>query len=354
MTALAAIAEDAAKLLDLIDGKWTTQAVGAAAELGIADLLAAGPLGLDALAYATGCEPTALRRLLRALETLGVCRKRDDGDYELGTLGTLLKSEGTPSLRSWALWSARYHWAPWGQLAQCVRSGESARGKVAGGHGYAPADADPAAPSIFNQAMVDLTRLIAEPVARACDFSAASRVVDVGGGHGELLFAILAAHPHIEGVLFDLPHAIQDARSRIAAKGLAARCVALAGSFFESVPGGCDAYVLKSVLHNWDDGHCALILEQCRRAMPAGARVLLVERVMPRSVTGAASDRLLARSDLNMLVGLGGRERTQEEFRGLLEASGFEARGCVPIGFGFSVIEGHLGTRPTALPRLRA
>lgn len=223
-----------------------------------------------------------------------------------------------------------------------MRTGESARKLASGSDGYGHVVDEAEAASVFNPAMVELTRLIADSAARAHDFSSAKRVADVGGGYGELLVAILAAHPHLHGVLFELPHAIGGARSRIADAGLASRCELVTGSFFEGVPKWCDVYLLKSVLHNWNDERCGVLLSHCRRAMNEEARLLIVERLMPERITGSSSEQTIFCGDLNMLVGLGGRERTQAEFAALLAFSGLAACRCVPIALDFNVIEARI------------
>ena len=330
---------DAATLLDLIEAKWTTQALGVAAELGIADHLALGTHDVAGLAAATGCQQASLHRLMRALAGLGVCTEREDGAFELARLGRLLCAEAKPSLRAWAVWSARYHWDRWGHLIDSVRSGERVISPAASTGGYAPVQQDAAAAGVFNRAMLELTRLIAPVVAREGRFENARRVADIGGGHGELLAAILEAHPHLRGLLFELPHAIDGARARIAAAGLQSRCETVAGSFFDAFPADCDAYLMKSVLHNWDDGRCAALLAHCRRDMPANGRVLIVDRVMPDRITAKAAEQRVLRSDLNMLVGLGGRERTLAELGRLLAGAGLAIGRVVPVGFGYVLIE---------------
>lgn len=329
---------DAATLLDLIEAKWTTQALGVAAELGIADHLALGTHDVAGLACATGCQEASLHRLMRALAGLGICTEREDGAFELARLGRLLCAEETPSLRAWAIWSARYHWERWGHLIDSVRSGQRVI-KPTSTDGYAPVHQDAGAAPIFNRAMLELTRLIAPVVAREGRFESSRRVADIGGGHGELLAAILEAHPHLQGLLFELPHAIEGARARIAAAGFESRCTLLAGDFFASFPSDCDAYLMKSVLHNWDDERCAALLANCRRDMPGNARVLIVDRVMPERITAKAAEQRVLRSDLNMLVGLGGRERTLAELELLLARAGLAVRRVVPMGFGYILIE---------------
>jgi hypothetical protein len=161
----------------------------------------------------------------------------------------------------------------------------------------------------------------------------------VGGGHGALLAAILRAHPALRGVLFDLPHVAEGARAELEAAGVAGRCEVVAGSFFESVPGGADAYLLKSVLHDWDDERCGAILGGARRAMAEGGRLLVVERVMPERMTACAAHRAVAASDLNMLVATEGRERTEAEYRALLAAAGFARIHCSPLAAGYTLLE---------------
>jgi len=332
----------ASELLELIGGKWTTQVVGVTAELRLGDILADGSKDLPALAQATSCDPQALGRLLRALLSLGIVCKHGEG-YELTPLGTLLRADAKQSLRSWAIWTARHQWGPWGDMLASVRTGSSARKLSTGSAGYGHVEGDAEAAAIFNRAMVELTSLIADAVAREHDFSAASRVADIGGGHGQLLRAILGAHPHLRGVLFDLPHAMQGARPRFAEAGLESRCELVAGSFFEWIPEGCDVYLLKSVLHNWDDERCVALLSQCRRELGKNARVLIVERSMPEEISGSPLEKAVIRSDLNMLVGMSGRERTQTEIHSLLAAADIVTRRCLPIGHGFALIEGAAG-----------
>ena len=339
MSARDRAADDAAALLDLIESKWITQAIGVAAELGIPDLIASGTNAPLALARATGCHAPSLDRLLRALLTLGLCREDPPGRYALTATGEHLRSDAPITLRAWARWGARHHWHPWGQLLESVRSGQSARARAgeAGGYSQMEADADKAA--VFNQAMVEVTSLVAAAVAEAHDFSSARRVVDVGGGYGELLWALLSRHAHLRGVLFDLPHAVAGARERVARSGLEPRCELVAGSFFEGVPASGDAYLMKSIVHNWDDERARQVLRACRGAMPAHARVLLVERVMPERLRCGDHERRVVRADLNMLVSHAGRERTREEFESLLRDSGLALARVEPLAVGFSLLE---------------
>jgi hypothetical protein len=185
---------------------------------------------------------------------------------------------------------------------------------------------------VFNEAMVALTRQIAPAVVATYDFSGITRLTDVGGGHGELIGTILRAHPSMRGAIFDLPQCGDGARRHLADTGLAARCEFIAGSFFESVPPGADAVIMKSIIHDWDDARSLKILGNCREALPTTGRLLLVERLMPETPKPSAADRLAALSDLNMLRGPGGCERTEAEYRDLLGRAGFRITRVLPAG----------------------
>ena len=328
----------AARLMGLVTSSWKSQAVYAAAELRLPDLLAAGPRTSDDLAAAVGAHPQALYRLLRALTSLEICRQRDDGAFELAPLGALLREDSPDSLRSWTTYWGGFHWPIWGHLLESVKTGESARRLLMGTAAFEHLTADPAVAATFNQAMVELTRLVARDVARVYDFTGLRRIVDVGGGYGELLGAVLLAAPDAAGVLFDLPHAMDGARHHLQERGLAGRVELVTGSFFESVP-PADAYLLKSIIHDWDDEHSRLILANCRQALAPGGRLLIVERIMPERLAPTPADQANAASDLNMLVGPGGRERTELEFRALLAAAGFRLNRILPAGPTANILE---------------
>jgi hypothetical protein len=326
-------------LLDLIGASWMSQVINVAAKLRIADILADSALPVNTIAAQSECHPASLHRLMRALASLGLCDEPEDGCFALTPLGALLRTDAPRSVRSWAIYWGTYHWPVWGNLLHSVRTGGSARELATGQQGYAYIESDPEAAALFNQAMVEVTRLLAADVVRVYDFSGAGHVVDVGGGYGELLTAILCANPGIRGTLFDLPHAIAGAAALVNDAGVAPRCTLVTGSFFDGVPEGGDIYLLKSILHNWDDARAAEILVSCRRAMVKGVRLVLVERIMPARIHNAAADRGVVRADLNMLVGLGGRERTAAEFATLLAESRFEVRAFLPAAVDFNVIE---------------
>ncbi|MCW5605370.1 MAG: methyltransferase, partial [Burkholderiales bacterium] len=273
-----------ARLLELIAGGWTTQALFVAVHLGLADLLAEKRSTSAELAVATGAHAPSLHRLLRALATLGICRECGDGRFEITDMGALLGVGSPHSLRAWTIWSGTHMWPVWGNLLYSVQTGKSARALLTGASAFQHLEEDADAAAVFNQALVELTRLVSRSVVQAYDFSGLQRIVDVGGGHGELLASILKAYPTASGVLFDLPHAASGARAHLAAAGVAERCTFVEGDFFVSVPPGADAYLLKSVLHDWNDEDGTRILACCRRAMHDAAVLLLVERVVPEKL----------------------------------------------------------------------
>jgi len=327
-------------VIALIHGGSMSQAMGVAAELRITDLLATGPRGLDDLARASGTHAPSLRRLLRALASLELCIECDDGSFALGEMGHFLRADAPDSLRSWILWSCKYQWPVWGNLLHSVKTGESARSHATGTRGFGHLERDPQAAAVFNDAMVEQTRLVASELVRAYPFGEARRIVDVGGGFGALLAAVLNAHSGVHGVLFDLPHAIEGARRHLANVRVAQRCDFVSGDFFESIPVGADVYLLKSIIHDWDDERSVVILANCRRAISENGKLLLIERIMPGRMEGSPRHRALAWSDLAMLVGPGGRERSELEFRALLDGSGFKITRVISTALDYCVIEG--------------
>ena len=334
------------RLLDAINASWTTQAIAAAVELRIPDLLATAPLAGEALARAANCDPASLRRLLVALASLDLVSREDDGRFALTRSGALLRADVADSLAAWALFNGRHAVRTWSRLADSVRSGRSARTNSGGSDDFAHLDVDPEAAELFHRAMTDLTQPIAAAFAAAVDLRRARRVVDVGGGYGRLIATVLVAYPGVHGVLFDLGHAIAAAAPHLECVGVAGRCELVCGSFFEAVPAGADVYLLKSVLHDWDDERGVTILAACRRAMSqAGARLFVIERLAGERFGATARDRAIARSDLNMMVSLGGRERTEAEYRGMLRRAGLEPARTHELVAEFSAIEAVVADR---------
>ncbi len=325
----------ALRLQEMIAGYRISQAIYVAAKLGIADLLAERPQCSDELARDTATHAPSLHRLLRALAGVGVFGADAEGRWQLTPLAVPLRANVPGSLRDVAiLYGEPWSWAPWGELLHSVRTGEAAFGRVYGVERFAYLAQRPEANAVFNAAMSAGAETSAAAMA-AYDFTGIGTLVDVGGGQGTTLVAILRAHPDLRGVLFDRPHVVEGASARLAAAGVAERCTVVGGDFFAGVPTGGDAYLLKFVLHDWDDDRALAILRSCRRAVGAQAKLLVVELVTEPD--DGPSDPLLV--DLHMLVAHAGRERTPAEFRDLFAAAGFTLTRIVPTASSFRVIE---------------
>ena len=327
------------RLFALINAGWTTRAIAVAAELRLAEALQPGPLGAQDLAAACGAHADSLHRLLRALCSIGLCEEHDDGRFALLPLGALLAQDHPQSLRSWALQFGRQLWPAWGELDVSVRSGTGLRQRQGEAHGFAHLGRDAEAAAVFNRAMVEITRLVAaDAVHRIDDLAAARCFVDVGGGHGRLLTEFLHRWPQARGIVLDLPHAQAGADAHLASQQLSDRAAFMAGDFFESVP-AADVLLMKAILHDWDDAHCARILASCRRALAGGGRLLVIDRVLPDRLHDDPRHRGLARSDLTMMIGVGGRERTEAEFRRLLAGGGFAIASIQPLVLDLGLID---------------
>ncbi|MDE3097391.1 MAG: methyltransferase [Chloroflexota bacterium] len=329
--------DDAAELMRLVNGYQASQAIHVAATLGIADLLKDEPRTSDELAVATGTQPRPLYRLLRALAALGILREAEGQRFTLTPMGAGLRSDAANPAGPWAAFiGTPAHWQAWGDLLHSVRTGGSAFRHVHGTDPWTHRAQRPAESAVFDRAMTGLSRRAADAVIAAYDFGRFGRIVDVGGGQGALLAAVLAAHPAAHGVLFDQPHVVSGAADVLRAAGVEARCEVVAGCFFEAIPEGGDAYVLKSILHDWDDDTATAILRTCRRAMAPGGALIVIERVIAPP-NEAAEAKL---SDLNMLAMLGAQERTREEFAQLFTGAGFRLADVTATGDVVSVIEG--------------
>ncbi len=323
---------------ELILGAWMSQAITTAADLGVADALASGPLRLDELAGRVGANPDALRRLLRALTSRDIFALRADGRYALTPLADLLRSDAPVSMAAMARFvGSRQQREHWSLLTEAIKTGTSVVKKLRGKSFFEYMGADTEFGQIFNDAMTGLSSAAIGPVVEAYDFSAFRTVVDVAGGHGRLLAAILDSAPEAQGVLYDLPDVVAGATPLLRELGVAERVRLEEGSFFDGVPAAGDAYVLKHIIHDWDDGPCVQILRNVRSAAGAGATLLLVEAVVPDD-NSAPVVKLV---DMEMLVINNGRERTAEEYRRLLEDAGFEMTRVVETASRFSIIEAH-------------
>jgi hypothetical protein len=324
---------DLPRLRSLITGFQMSAAVHVAAQLGLSDLLASGPRTVADLAGATGTDEDTMGRLLHALATIGLYDERPDGRYANTDLGEGLRSDVPGSLRPLARTvSAPTHWAAWGHLGHSVRTGENAFEALHGVDVWTHRVGHPEENEIFNENMASLTSGVAAGVAETYDFGSVTTVVDVGGGKGALLAAVLDRHPHLTGTVFDLPHAVAAGPP---SADLTSRWSAVSGSFFEEVP-AADAYLVKSILHDWPDDRCIEILRTLRRSLNDDGVVLVVEMVLRRP----GHERAAAFSDLNMLVMPGGRERTEPEFAALYAAAGLELTRVVDTDSRMSVLEG--------------
>ena len=321
----------------LANGYQVTQAIHVASVLGIADLLANGPRTCEDLAVACDANRDALYRLLRALASVGVLREYDGRHFALTPLGDCLRTDAPEPVGPWAAFVGEpSHWQAWGALEHSVRTGENAFHHVHGIDSWTFRRDHPELSASFDRAMTSLSRQVAAAVISAYDFGRFHTIVDVGGGNGAFLATILARYPVVRGILFDQPHVVAGAQSLLEAAGVVDRCDIVAGSFFESVPDGGDAYILKAILHDWEDERATGILRTCREAMGDGTTLLVVERELGPP-NGAPDGKF---SDLNMLVGPGGRERTAEELATLFLAAGFDFAGVIPSTMGVSVFEG--------------
>lgn len=319
---------------------WIPRALYAAASLGVADAIGADGSSSDAVAQAIGADPAATHRLLRAMVALELCTEADDGRFVLTPLGVCLRADGPDSVRSWVLlMGGEMVWRSWGLLSECVRTGKPAPMLLEGKDAFEWMAAHPTEFAIFDHSMQELTRRAAPAIAAACDFAGARTVVDVGGGHGALLSGILQHHPALRGIVFDQPHCAAGAAALAAATGVGDRTRFVSGSFFEAVPAEADVYLLKSVIHDWNDARSIDILRVCRAALRADARVVLVEVVVPARPGTSPLDQMIAGTDLNMLVMTGGRERTEAQYRALCDAAGLRLARVLPTATAFSVIE---------------
>jgi SAM-dependent methyltransferase len=328
-----------AVMLDLIVGYWVSELVHVVARLGVADVLKGGPKSPADLARAVGADPATLHRVLRALASVGVFVERKDGRFALTPLGATLRSDRPDSLRAFAIMMVDDYWfQAWSDLLQSVKTGQTAFDRVHGMKIFDYFGKHPDKARAFGEAMTSISGTENPVVAAGYDFSKVRTLVDVGGSHGHLLAAILKANRKLKGVLFDLPQVLDQARNApyVNDKQIAGRIELAAGDFFQSVPAGADAYIMKYIIHDWDDDLCLKILGNCRRAMAPNGRVLVVDAVIPPG-NDPHWGKLL---DINMLVGPGGRERTRSEFAQLFARAGLKVTRIIPTASPLSIVEG--------------
>jgi NAD(P)-dependent dehydrogenase (short-subunit alcohol dehydrogenase family)/ubiquinone/menaquinone biosynthesis C-methylase UbiE len=327
-------ADPATRLLQLMTGAWRTQAIAVAAELRLADHIAGQPEAtVEQLASATATDPDSLGRLVRYLAGLGIV-KRSHTSVRLTELGELLRTDASPSLHALALLYGGPFYESFGELAHSVRTGRAAFDHVFGKHHFEYFAERPQLAGLFDRAMASSASIFGR-IADIVDLSAASVVVDVAGGNGELLAQILSAAPQVRGVLLERSHALKAARSKLHAVGCADRCQLITGDFTTAVPSDGDVYILSRVLHDWDDEQCRLILKRCAEAMSPKAQLLILERLLPQD----DSPSLAAAWDVHMLCNVGGRERTAGHYRRLLRESGFRLTGQHRLPLEFVVLQ---------------
>jgi hypothetical protein len=323
------------QMMQIIWGLMPSRVVSVAAQFGIADLLAGGPKTADELAIATSTHAGSLRRLLRALTSLQILVEDEAGKYRNTTLGETLRSDHPQSVRALALlWDRSIFLTSWQHLDNATRTGAPAFDSLYGQSFFQYLEQHPEDASIFNAAMSGTTAADASAVLAAYDFSRFKRIVDVGGGRGAFLQAILSATPHLQGILYDLPSVVAGVRDEWDPE-IAERCEVRSGSFFEAVPEGADGYLLKRIIHDWDDEASLKILRSCRSAISSDGTLLLIERVLKQPNEPDFGKFL----DLHMFVLLGGRERSEPEFKALLAKADFDLTRVISTSGPHSILE---------------
>jgi hypothetical protein len=323
-------------------GHYFSRALALAANLGTADLLKDGPRHYEDLAKATATHGPSLNRLMRLLASIGIFEECDNGKFALTSVGELLQTGVPGSMRSMVLlFAGAGVQDAWKELEYCVRTGEPwFRRQSPEADAFTSIAANPEQAKVFDEAMAAFAPMTAAAIAASYDFSAFRKLADIGGGDGSLLIGILKAYPNLDGILFELPHAAEKASAKISAADLQMRCKAFGGDFFKEVPAGADAYILKHVIHDWNDDRATAILRNVHRAMAPRAKLLIAEGVYPPRIDQSDLARGAAANDLNMLVCTGGRQRSEGEFRALLASTGFKLTRIVPTAARLSVIEG--------------
>jgi hypothetical protein len=322
-----------AVLTQILMGSLSSQALYVAAKLGIADLLVDGPKPVDELATATETDAPSLYRVLRALASIGVFEEHDKQVFALTPTAEPLRSDVPNSLRDVTIfWGEDWHWEVWGKILYSVKTGKSAWTQIHGEEVFDYFAKNQQAARIFDRAMSSFSSVATKAVVEAYDFSGIETLVDIAGGQGRLINAVLEANPSTRGVLFDLPHVIESAKQTTTVDD---RCEYATGDFFARVPAGGDAYMMKHIIHDWDDERAITILKNIKDAMNPGGRVLVVESVIADG-NGQDFGKLL---DIEMLVSPGGKERTAAEYDDLFRRAGLRLTRIVPTKSPYSVIE---------------
>jgi ubiquinone/menaquinone biosynthesis C-methylase UbiE len=320
------------QLARLVSGYWYTQTIYVATKLGIAELLKDGPKSAQELAQATGTNPRALYRLLRALASISIFAE-EQGQFSLTPLAECLLD---PSTKAMATMRGDFQYRAWGELLYSIQTGESAFEKLHGKPIFDYLTENPETGNLFDQAMIGVHGRETEAMLEAYGFTGIKTLADIGGGSGSVITAILKKYEAMQGIIFDLVGVMERTKANLTAAGLEGRCQIVAGNFFEAVPPGADAYLMRHILHDWDDDKSLTILRNCRQVMTSGSRLLVVEGVVPPGNEASVSKFF----DLAMMVSPGGMERTEDEYRQLFDAGGFRLKRIVPTKTWISVIEG--------------
>lgn len=324
-------------MLQMVHSYWTFQIIYVAAKLSIADLLKNGPLSCDKLASSTGTHARSLYRLMRALASVGVFAENKQGDFTLTPLGSCLMSDVPDSIRAAAIMLGEEHYRAWGDILHSIRTGSSAFKHLYGMNIFEYYSQNPEPSKIFSEAMTSVSVIEDTAITEGYDFSKIQKLVDVGGGHGSLIASILKSNPMMKGVLFDQPSVIEGAKHLLEKQGVFSRCELVGGDFFQTVPAGGNAYILKHIIHDWDDERSLTILKHCYQAMVENDLLLVVEQVIP-----PGNNPFMGKlHDINMLImSDGGCERTEAEYRTLFERAGFKLTKIFPTQSDANVIEG--------------
>ncbi len=322
-------------LLELATGAWVSQAISVAARLNVADHIGHSSMESDELAKLCSCQPQSLYRLLRALTVVGVLTEEEGRKFRLTTIGHCLREDHPRSMKYMITHIGRVGWPAWGDLEHSVRTGQNAIEHLYGMKPFEHLNSTPENAEIFNKAMTNVSKIELDTILGAYDFSGFKVLADIGAGHGALLASILRATPDLHGILFDLKNVVAGAKTDLSLSSVEERIAFHEGSFFDEIPTGADAYIMKHIIHDWSDDEAVAILANIRKVIPATGRLLLVETVIPARNEAHFSKIL----DLEMLVLTTGRERTGEEFAALFRRAGFELARIVPTMSMACVIE---------------
>jgi O-methyltransferase domain/Dimerisation domain len=329
------------RVVELVFGAMAAETLFTAARLGIADRLGDDERTAADVAADIGADPTSVTRLMRTMAALELLSETAPGRFRLTESGQFLRSDRPDSMHSFVdMYGDPAVLASWRELAHAVRTGETTFDRVFGTSFFGYLAEHPELSARFNAAMRQGTAMTAQQLPASYDFSNVRTVADIGGGDGTLLGAVLAAHPHLTAILFDTAEGLAQSDAILTQAGVADRCQTRVGDFFLEAPSGADLYMLKSVIHDWDDDRCRTILSHVRSVIPDDGRLLIIERVLPPIVDGTTPPQMYL-SDLNMLVNVGGRERTRSDFEKLCADTGFRLTASTPLPppAGFSLVD---------------